>query len=171
MSGFDGRLEPGPVFGGRTNLGAVPTVTAIHVAKGRRLPMRSVDNVEVEPGKGIVGDRYHGAKHRQVSVQSQDALDEASAILGADVPAELTRRNLTISGAVVPREPGALIRIGDVLLEVVRVAAPCKLLDDTIGAGAQEAMRRRGGSVCRVLEGGAITVGNAVELPSREGAA
>ena len=45
------------------------------------------------------------------------------------------------------------------LLEVVRVAAPCKLLDDTLGRGAQEALRRRGGSIFRVLEGGEITVG------------
>ena len=64
----------------------------------------------------------------------------------------------------MPRDPGARIRIGPVLLEVVRVAAPCKLLDDTIGRGAQEALRRRAGSVCRVLEGGEIAVGDAVEL-------
>jgi MOSC domain-containing protein YiiM len=51
-----------------------------------------------------------------------------------------------------------------VVLEVVRVAAPCKLLDDTIGPGAQEALRRRAGSVCRVVEGGEIAVGDAVEL-------
>ena len=63
-----------------------------------------------------------------------------------------------------PREPGARIRVGEVLLEVVRVAAPCKLLDDTIGRHAQEALRRRAGSVCRVLEGGIITVGDVVEL-------
>ena len=50
----------------------------------------------------------------------------------------------------------------EVLLEVVRVAAPCKLLDDTIGRGAQEALRRRGGSVFRVLEGGSIAVGDGV---------
>jgi MOSC domain-containing protein YiiM len=80
------------------------------------------------------------------------------------VPAGLTRRNLTIDGAEVPRDPGARIRIGPVLLEVVRVAAPCKLLDDTIGRGAQEALRRRAGSVCRVLEGGTVTVGDAVDV-------
>ena len=151
----------------RPILGAVPTVTAVHVAKGRRLPMRAVERVEIDAGKGIVGDRYHGTKHRQVSVQSQDSLDAATAAYGAPVPAELTRRNVTISGAPVPRDPGALIRIGEVLLEVVRVAAPCKLLDDTIGAGAQEALRRHGGSVCRVLEGGTVAVGDSVELPPR----
>jgi MOSC domain-containing protein YiiM len=142
----------------------VTQLSSIHVAPGRRLPMRAVETAEVETGKGIVGDRYHGARHRQVTVQSASALAEAAAEYGADVPASLTRRNLTVADGVVPREPGSLIRVGPVLLEVVRVAAPCKLLDDTIGRGAQEALRRRGGSVCRVLEGGTIRVGDEVEL-------
>ena len=142
----------------------MPTVSALHTAKATRLPMRAVDVVEVEAGKGIVGDRYHGTRHRHVTVQSQDALDEASRLHGSDVEPSLTRRNLTVSDGVVPRDPGARIRIGHVLLEVVRVAAPCKLLDDTIGAGAQEALRRRAGSVCRVLEGGTVRLGDPVDL-------
>jgi MOSC domain-containing protein YiiM len=111
-----------------------------------------------------VGDRYHGTRHRHFTVQSASALHAATEAFGADVPAELTRRNLTIDEGDVPTAPGSLIRVGDVLLEVVRVAAPCKLLDDTIGRGAQEALRRRGGSVCRVLEGGEVAVGDSVDL-------
>ncbi|WP_337191765.1 MOSC domain-containing protein [Nocardioides flavescens] len=141
-----------------------PTVAALHVAPGTRLAMKAVPAVEVETQRGIVGDRYHGSKHRQVSVQSLQALAEAETAYGAPVPAELTRRNVTVSDGVVPREPGSLIRLGPVLLEVVRVAAPCKLLDDTIGRGAQEALRRRGGSICRVLEGGRVEVGDPVDL-------
>jgi MOSC domain-containing protein YiiM len=137
---------------------------SIHVAKATRLPMRAVETAEVETGQGIVGDRYHGTKHRHVTVQSAESLREATTAYGAEVSADLTRRNLTVDEGVVPREPGARIRVGPVLLEVVRVAAPCKLLDDTIGRGAQEALRRRAGSVCRVLEGGTIAVGDEVEL-------
>jgi MOSC domain-containing protein YiiM len=143
----------------------VPTVAQLHVAPGSRLPMKSLPSVTVETARGIVGDRYHGSKHRQVSVQSLTALAEAEELFGRPIPAGLTRRNLTLSSGVVPREPGALIRVGPVLLEVVRVAAPCKLLDDTIGRGAQEALRRRGGSICRVLVGGEVAVGDAVQLP------
>jgi MOSC domain-containing protein YiiM len=142
----------------------VPHLASIHVAKATRLPMRAVDRATVEAGKGIVGDRYHGTKHRHVTVQSSTALRAATEAFGSDVPAELTRRNLTIDEGDVPTEPGSRIRIGGALLEVVRVAAPCKLLDDTIGRGAQEALRRRGGSVCRVLEGGEIAVGDLVDL-------
>ena len=142
---------------------STPTVAAIHVAKGRRLPMREVGEVVAETGRGLVGDRYHGARHRHVSVQSLEALGEAEERFGAPVPAHLTRRNLTLSHGEVPRAPGDRVRVGEVLLEVVRVAAPCKLLDDTSGRGAQEALRHRGGSVFRVLEGGTIRVGDPVE--------
>ena len=144
---------------------STPTITGIHVAKGRRLPMRAVDEVVAEAGRGLVGDRYHGSRHRHVTLQSQEALDEAADRFGAPVPAELTRRNLTLSHGEVTRTIGDRLRVGGadgVLLEVVRVAAPCKLLDDTIGRGAQEALRHRGGTVFRVLEGGRIRLGDVV---------
>ena len=140
------------------------TVTAIHIAPATRLPMRSVTSVEAEAGRGLVGDRYHGTRHRHVTVQSQAALDEAAGELGSPIPASGTRRNVTISHGDVPGKPGARIRIGDVELEVVRRAAPCKLLDDQLGSGAKLALIRRAGSVFRVLTSGTIAVGDAVDL-------
>lgn len=140
-------------------------VAGLHVAKGRRLPMQGREEMEVEAGAGIVGDRYHGSRHRHVTVQSRTSLDEAAAVFGAEVASDLTRRNITIASGEVPRTPGVHVRIGDdVLLEVVRVAAPCKLLDDTLGRGAQEALRRRAGTVFRVLAGGTVRVGDPVTV-------
>ena len=141
-----------------------PTVLAIHVAKARRLPTRSVESVEAEAGAGLVGDRYHGSRHRHVTVQAAQALEAAAADLGRPVDPGLTRRNITISGAVVPRRPGERIRIGDVDLEVVRVAAPCRLLDDALGPGAARALHDRGGTVFRLLGSGTIRVGDPVDL-------
>jgi MOSC domain-containing protein YiiM len=141
-----------------------PRVTSISIAPGRRLPMRSVQTVVAEAGKGLVGDRYHGTKHRHVTLQSQAALDLDAADLGRPIEPAGTRRNLTIDVGEVPTAPGTRIRIGEVLLEVVRVAAPCRLLDDNLGDGAMVALRRRAGSVFRVLEGGAISVGDGVDL-------
>lgn len=140
------------------------TVVSIHVAPGGRLPTKEVSCVVAEAGKGLLGDRYHGTRHRHVSVQSATALAEAAELFGQPIAAGLTRRNLTLSGGEVPRDPGARLRVGEVLLEVVRVAAPCRLLDDTLGHGAQEALRRRAGSIFRILEGGQIRVGDAVTV-------
>ena len=141
-----------------------PVVTAIHIAPASRLPMRAVESVQVEAGLGIVGDRYHGTKHRHVTVQSQTALDAATKDLGSPVEPGGTRRNITISRGDVPTTPGERLRIGDVDLEVVRVAEPCKLLDDAIGTGARTALRRRAGSVCRALSSGSLAVGDPVRL-------
>jgi len=103
-------------------------VAAIHVAKGTRLPVRSVESVVAEEGKGLVGDRYHGSKHRHVSIQSQDQLDDAARKLGHEFDGGLTRRNVTVDTGVIPTKPGTRLSIGDVELEVVRLLAPCRLL-------------------------------------------
>jgi len=141
-------------------------VVEIHIAPGRRLPTRSVPSVEAEAGRGLVGDRYHGAKHRHVTVQARDELDLAAADLGAAVPSGSTRRNVTVDHGPLPSRPGERLLIGPVLLEVVRVAAPCRLLDDEIGAGAAAALRRRAGTVFRILESGTISVGDEVGPPT-----
>ncbi|MDF1811307.1 MAG: MOSC domain-containing protein [Verrucomicrobiales bacterium] len=146
----------------------MPVIHSIHVAPGSRLPMKPVSSVMAEAGKGLVGDRYHGTRHRHVSVQSLESLREGADLLGQEIPAELTRRNITVAESVVPRKPGSIITIGAVKLEVVRIAAPCRLLDDTIGRGAARALHNRAGSICRILEGGVIEVGDCAEWQNRE---
>jgi MOSC domain-containing protein YiiM len=143
-------------------------VVGLQIAKATRLEMRPVDILELETGRGIVGDRYHGSKHRQVSVQSLEELAEAEATFGAPLDPLLTRRNITIDRGRVPREPGVRWTIGPVELEVVRDAAPCKLLDDNLGAGARTAMRRRAGVICRVISGGPVRLGDAVVTEATE---
>lgn len=139
-------------------------VVAIHVAKARRLPVRSVESVVAEAGAGLVGDRYHGTRHRHVSIQSQEYLDAAATALGHDFDAGATRRNITVDAGEIPTRPGTRITVGEVELEVVRVLAPCRLLDDDIGPGAAAALRRRAGSACRILRGGTIHVGDEVTI-------
>ncbi|MEZ5192739.1 MAG: MOSC domain-containing protein [Nocardioides sp.] len=139
-------------------------VAAIHIAPGARLPVRSVARVVAEAGKGLVGDRYHGTRQRHVSVQSLEQLAQGAELLGRPIDPAGTRRNITLSRGLVPTRPGARITLGQVQLEVVRLAAPCRLLDDNLGAGAAEALRRRAGAICRVLVGGEIAVGDRVGL-------
>ncbi|MBR7743619.1 MOSC domain-containing protein [Phycicoccus sp. BSK3Z-2] len=128
--------------------------------------MRPVDEVVAETWSGLVGDRYHGSRHRHVTVQSATDLAAAAERLGAEVPASGTRRNVTVSHGPVVRTPGAQARLGPVLLEVVRVAAPCRVLDDEVGDGAARALHDLAGTVLRVLEGGTVRVGDPwEELP------
>lgn len=137
-----------------------PTVVSINIAPGSRLAMKSVEAVEAQAGKGLVGDRYHGTKHRHVTVQSAEDLAAASELFGSEIAPAATRRNITVSHGSIPAKPGDRMRIGDVEIEVVRIAAPCKLLNDGIGMGASTALRRRAGSVCRILSSGEISLGD-----------
>ena len=139
-------------------------VTAIHIAPGSRLPTRAVDSVVAEARKGLVGDRYHGSRHRQVTLQSQEALDQAAEDLGHGFDAQATRRNITVDGGDIPAKPGTRLTIGAVEFEVVRDAAPCRLLDDWIGPGAMKALRDRAGSSLRVVSTGTVRVGDSVVI-------
>jgi MOSC domain-containing protein YiiM len=145
----------------RTVCGVSSRVHSIHLAPGRRLPTRSVPSVEAEAGAGLVGDRYHGSRHRHVTVQALDDLAAAADALGRPVDPGLTRRNITLTSGPIPTRPGDRMRIGGVDLEVVRIAAPCRLLDDWLGVGAMQALRSpRGGTVFRLLSSGTISVGD-----------
>ncbi|SFB31187.1 MOSC domain-containing protein [Nocardioides alpinus] len=143
-----------------------PRVHSIHVAPGRRLPTKSVTSVEAEAGVGLVGDRYHGSRHRHVTVQALDDLAVAAEVLGRPVEPGLTRRNITLDHGPLPTRPGERMTIGGVELEVVRIAAPCRLLDDDLGPGAMQALRSpRGGTVFRLLGSGTIRVGDEAVTP------
>ena len=135
------------------------TVLHLQLAAERHGPMEERGSLEVEAGRGVVGDRYHGTRHRHVTVQSAEALAAAAAALGRPVEPSATRRNVTVSGPV-PTTPGSRVLLGEVLLEAVRVAAPCRVLDDTLGPGGATAMRRRGGTVFRALSSGVVRRGD-----------
>lgn len=146
----------------------VGQVHAIHVSPARGLPMRPVERVDLIEGHGIDGDRYRNSRHRHVSVQSLDALEQASRDFGRTISPDSTRRNVTVVGLDVPTTPGERLRVGDATLEVVRIAAPCRLLDDEIGDGARVALRRRAGSILRVVAGGSVAVGDPVHAIAGE---
>jgi len=139
---------------------AEAVVVGIQIALATRLPMRSVDVIEIEAGVGIVGDRYHGTKHRHVTMQSLEEIAEAEADLGRPLDPILTRRNITVSTGALDRAPGARLTIGEVELEVVRDAAPCKLLEDSYGRDAKLALHKRAGVVCRALSSGVVRLGD-----------
>lgn len=144
------------------------TVVALQTSLASRLDMRVVTEVEILDGHGITGDRYENARHRQVTVQSLSEIAKAEAEIGRPLDPIHTRRNITVDHAELDRTPGARIRLGSpakgwVELEVVRDAAPCKLLEDNMGRDAKLALHKRAGVVYRTITGGSVRVGDTFE--------
>ena len=149
-------------------------VVGLQIALASRLPMREVESIEILDGHGITGDRYENARHRQVTVQTLEEIAVAEEKVGRDLDAVLTRRNITVDTGSLDRTPGSRIRIGSddngwVELEVVRDAAPCKLLEDTLGRDAKLALSKKAGVVYRTISGGSIKLGDnfeVIEIPT-----
>jgi hypothetical protein len=122
-------------------------------------PGELVDAIEIREGLGIVGDRYYGRPaHRDASVT---VIAEASLPAGAGLAQ--VRRNILVRDIAVDDLLGTVLVLdcgdGPVRLKVNRPANPCAWMDATIGPGARQALRGRGGVRCRPLSSGRLRVG------------
>jgi MOSC domain-containing protein YiiM len=152
------RLLDGPMAPGRLGW--------IGLRPARRAPMVVVGSAVVAPGQGLAGDRWAGAATgaRQVTLVAAEHLAAIAAYLGsaAVLPGQL-RRNLVVSGLNLLALKGRCFRIGDALLEHSGECHPCSRMEEAFGPGGYNAVRGHGGITARVLEGGTIRLGDAVE--------
>jgi len=133
-------------------------------------PMEVLDHVAIGIDTGVHGD-HRGAirpgrsNRRQVTILMAEDWLAAVADLGIPVSWEQRRANLLVEGVTLPREEGARLRIGDALFEITGECDPCRRMD-AVADGLQLALRPgwRGGRTARVIDGGAIAIGDEVEV-------
>ncbi|MBP6797350.1 MAG: MOSC domain-containing protein [Luteimonas sp.] len=137
----------------------------IGLRPARDVPMQETDAVQAVAGGGLVGDRYKGGSgKRGLTLIQAEHLPVIAALSGhaAIAPATL-RRNLVVSGIPLLALKGNRFRIGEVLLEGTDSCDPCSRMEDALGSGGYNAMRGMGGLCARILEGGTLRIGDAVE--------
>jgi MOSC domain-containing protein YiiM len=127
--------------------------------------METMQRARVTCEAGVEGDPRGEPGPRQVSVLSQDLWAEACRELGVDLPWTLRRVNLLIEGVPLTSAVGRRLHVGPVILEITDVSAPCEEMDAR-HPGLRKALEgeSRGGLVGRVVQGGEISVGDAVDL-------
>ena len=132
--------------------------------------METLDAAVISPGEGVRGD-YRGAlkpgrNRGEVAVMTQEAWSAATReVTRTDLGWWNRRANLLVEGVDLPREEGAMIRLGGgVVLEVTGETDPCFRMDEIV-PGLQAALTPdwRGGVRTRVISGGPIAVGDEVE--------
>ena len=152
------RLLDGPMAPGR--------VTWIGLRPARRAPMDVVQGARLEPGQGIVGDRYGGGADgaRQVTLVAHEHLAAIASFLGRPMvePRQL-RRNLVVAGLNLLALQGRRFRVGEALLEWSGACHPCSRMEEEFGPGGYNAVRQHGGITARVLAAGMVRVGDRVE--------
>jgi MOSC domain-containing protein YiiM len=136
----------------------------IGLRPARDVPMHEVESAVAEAGRGLQGDRYGGGSgKRSLTLIQAEHLPVIASLSGlAQVSPATLRRNLVVSGLPLMALKGRRFRIGGVLLEGTAPCDPCSRMEAALGAGGYNAMRGHGGLCARILEGGVITLGDAV---------
>ena len=138
----------------------------IGVRPARHAPVVIRKQVTLIAESGITDDRYKTSRSggRQVTLIAAEDLAAVAAFLGRDVVVpEVVRRNLVTSGVNLVALKDQRFRIGPVLLEGSGDCAPCSRMEQALGEGGYNAMRGHGGITARIIDGGEVKVGDAVE--------
>jgi len=133
------------------------TLDAIHTASQHHAPMESQPTARLIANFGIEGDRCaREGRNGQILIMPAEVLDRLE-IFPGDVRENLTTRGIEI----MKLQPGARIRVGAALLEVVKPATPCERMDE-VRYGLREELAGQRGMLCRIISGGVVKVGDRV---------
>ena len=142
----------------------------IGIRPERKTAVEMVDSVAVSEKKGLIGDHYGGQSgSRHVTLIQAEHLPVVAALLGRDdLDPALVRRNIVVSGLNLLALKDKQIELGDVILKITGQCHPCSKMETALGPGGYNAMRGHGGMTAKVMQGGQISVGDAVVVSLSE---
>jgi MOSC domain-containing protein YiiM len=140
-------------------------VVSIHIVREKKSPAESCNHVMIRTNYGIEGD-YRSGKYQtgQITLIESEVMDTASHLLGYEIPAGASRRQIVVRGVSLNESIGHKLRLGPVLVLAEERCKPCNNMEVMIGPGAKDALNDRGGVRCRVIKGGKLHVNNAVTV-------
>jgi len=134
-------------------------VSNVFIAVERRKAMKPVEQALAVTDRGFLGC-IHGrvGSKRQVLLVDIETLREFGLLPGT------IRENITTAGLnLAELRPGQRLGMGEAILEVTVPCESCSRMDE-IRMGLQKELENRRGILCRVIEGGRISRGDAIEI-------
>lgn len=145
----------------------VGKVAMILTASSAGAPMRRVEQAMLEAGKGFVGDRYYcgvgtfsaqleGRRDAEITLIESEEIERFNESHGlALAPGDL-RRNVVTRGVRLNALVGRRFRIGDVVLEGIRLCEPCAHLAARVASAVLPGLVHRAGLRACVVSSGTI---------------
>ncbi len=143
-------------------------IRAICISTEKGTQKHPVPAAQCIAGWGIEGDAHAGLWHRQISLLSEEKIDDFRR-RGAAVPFGAFGENIVVSGldaAVLP--VGTLLCSGGVVLETTQIGKECHdhcAIYDAVG----DCIMPREGVFARVLQGGVLQAGGEIAVVERQG--
>ena len=141
-------------------------VVHLFLATGSRLPMREVEEAMAVTDRGL-----EGCRHGRPGSRRQVLLVERETVEGFGLLPGQLRENITTGEfGVNALMRGQRLQIGNAVLEVTGPCEPCSRMDE-LRMGLQRELYGQRGTLCRVLVGGQIRRGDAIQLAPADMAA
>jgi MOSC domain-containing protein YiiM len=130
-------------------------------APKKGLPMEELSEVPVTTDAG-----FQGCAHARPGGKRQVLLVDRETLDAMNLPPGIIRENITTEGLNVNGlKTGEQLQIGEIRLEVSAVCTPCDQLEK-VRPGLRKEIWGRRGMLCRVVSGGILRRGNAIERDS-----
>jgi MOSC domain-containing protein YiiM len=125
--------------------------------------MDARDSIELVAGRGVEGSADRGGR-RQVTIIEREVWESLMRELGSDAGPETRRANVLVSGIDLRASRGRVLRLGDTRIRIAGEVKPCERMEEAVpGLRALMYPQWKGGAFGQILDGGAVSVGDAVE--------
>ncbi len=138
------------------------SIAWVGLRPARRAEMAAATSATIS-NDGLEGDRSRAGK-RAVTLIQQEHLAAIGSYMGqGSVPPEILRRNLMVSGINLAALKGREIQVGEAILRLTVICAPCSRMEEALGKGGYSAVRGHGGWCAEVVRPGKVTLGDLVQ--------
>jgi MOSC domain-containing protein YiiM len=139
-------------------------IKAVSVSDRKGVVKHNVTWARLVVDRGLEGDAHAEGGCRQVSLLSQESIDKMLALGAAVQPGDFAE-NLTVQGILVMDLPvGTRLKVGpDAEVEITQIGKACHkgcAIRELVG----DCIMPREGVFARVLKGGVVTPGDAIEV-------
>lgn len=152
---------------GKTDQGCDGAVLSVNVSADKGMAKKPVPSIRVDE-LGIKGDAHAGRWHRQVSLLSDECIQQFSSKVGrefgpGDFAENITTRGIDLTQVAILDE----LTIGEVRLQITQIGKTCHPKNCSVFEQVGKCVMPKEGVFCRVLSGGAISTGDAIDYRPR----
>ena len=151
-------------------------IVKLLISKDPKSTMLNLNQIVLEAGKGIFGDRYYNQEgtfsnkgeiepDRDVTLIEIEKIDALNKEHNLDITAEDLRRNIVVSNCDLNSLVDKEFQIGEVVLKGLRLCEPCKYLSDKLNEKkVLTEMVHKAGLRAQIIKSGSIDLNSQVEV-------